>query len=74
LALSCLVCEYKINSILADVIFSSPEPKAQVGYSNHVQSVRKFPLNDFFSKTTELIWTKFYRKYLWGMGIQICEN
>jgi len=32
------------------------------------------PLNDFFSKTTELISTKFGRQHLGGMGIQICEK
>jgi len=32
------------------------------------------PLNDFFSKTTSLISTKFGRKYLYWMGIQMCSN
>jgi len=27
-----------------------------------------------FSKTTELISTKFGRKHFWGMGIQVCKN
>jgi len=57
---------------------SSPESKAQVSFCDHVTSVVRhlltFPLNNFFSKTTKLIWTKFGRKYLWGMGIQVCEN
>jgi len=67
-------------------ICSSPEPKAQVSYSDHVPSVvrhlsvvrpsicKLFPLNNFFSKTTKLIWTKLGRKHLWEMGIQVCEN
>jgi len=29
-------------------------------------------LNDF-SKTTELISTKFGRKHIWGMGIQVAK-
>jgi len=35
-----------------------------------------FYLNDFFSfsKITELISTKFGRKHLWGMEIQVCKN
>jgi len=55
---------------------SSPEPKAQVSYSDRAPSVCPFvifSLNDF-SKTTGLIWTKFTRKHLWGMGFQVCEN
>jgi len=31
-------------------------------------------VNCFFSKTTELISTKFGRKHLWGMGIQVSIN
>jgi len=31
-----------------------------------------FPLNNFFSRTTEPNLTKLGRKYHWGMGIQIC--
>jgi len=30
-----------------------------------------FHLNDFFSKTTRQMLTKFGRKNAWGMGIQI---
>jgi len=39
-------------------------------------SVRRqlFSLNDFFSRTTRPISTKFRRKHAWGMGIQICSN
>jgi len=33
-----------------------------------------FNLNDFFSKTTALISTKFGRKDLKGMGIQVYAN
>jgi len=44
-----------------------------VSFSDHVSSIVR-PLNYFFSKTTELISTKFVRKHIWGMGIQVCEN
>jgi len=48
--------------------------KAQVSLCRGAASVVRqlFPLNNFFSRTTEPNSTKHGRKYHWGMGIQIC--
>jgi len=43
------------------------------GASFYIGLYREILLNAH-SKTTELISTKFGRKHLWGMAIQICKN
>jgi len=44
------------------------------GASFYIGLYREIHLKCSLSNTTELISTKFGRKHLWGMGIQICEN
>jgi len=44
------------------------------GASFYIGLYREMQLKHSLSKTTELISTKFDRKHLWGMGIQVCEN
>jgi len=44
------------------------------GTSFYISLYREIHLKRSLFKTTELISTKFGRKHLWGMGIQVCEN
>jgi hypothetical protein len=72
------------------VIFSSPELKAQVSFSDHRLSVVRlsvypsiclsvypsvnFYIFDFFSRTTGPILTRLGTNHPWGEGIQVCSN
>jgi hypothetical protein len=66
-------------------VFSSPELKAQVSYSDRRLSVRltvclsvrpsvNFYIFDFFSRTTGPILTRLGTDHLWGKGFQVCSN
>ena len=61
-------------------LFSSPELKAQVSFSDRLSSVvclsvcKIFPILDFFSKTTGPISNKLDTKYPWVKGIKVCSN
>jgi hypothetical protein len=63
-------------------VFSSPELKAQVSYSNRLLSVVRlsvrlsvnFYIFDFFSRTTGPILTKLGTNHPWGEGILNCKN
>ena len=59
-------------------IFSSPELKAQVSYSDRLLSVVRLSVNfyifDFFSRTAMPILTKLGTNHPWGEGIQVCSN
>jgi hypothetical protein len=63
-------------------IFSSPELKAQVSYSDRPLSVVRpsvrlsvnFYIFDFFSRTTGPILTRLGTNHPWGEGIQVCSN
>jgi hypothetical protein len=63
-------------------LFSSPELKAQVSYSDRRLSVVRlsvclsvnFYIFDFFSRTTGPISTKLGTNYPWGEGFQVCSN
>jgi hypothetical protein len=60
------------------VIFSSPELKAQVSYSDRLLSVVRLSVNfyifDFFSRSAWPILTKLGTNHPWGEGIQVCSN
>jgi hypothetical protein len=60
------------------LIFSSPELKAQVSYSDRLLSVVRLSVNfyifDFFSRTAGPILTKLGINHPWGEGVQICSN
>jgi hypothetical protein len=63
-------------------VFSSPELKAQVSFSDRPSSVVRlsvrlsvnFHIFDFFSRTTGPISTKLATNHPWGEGIQFCSN
>jgi hypothetical protein len=63
-------------------VFSSPELKAQVSYSDRpLSAVRlsvrlsvNFYIFDFFSRTTGPILTRLGTNHPWGKGIQVCSN
>jgi hypothetical protein len=63
-------------------LFSSPELKAQVSYSDGRLSVIRpsvcpsvnFYIFDFFSRTTGPILTRLGTNHLWGEGFQVCSN
>jgi hypothetical protein len=64
------------------LLFSSPELKAQVSYSDRLLSVVRlsvylsvnFYIFDFFSKTTGPILTKIGTNHPLGEGLQVCSN
>ena len=62
------------------LLFSSPELKAQVIFSNHLSSVcpsvclYTFHIFIYFSRTIEPISTKLGTKHPWVKGIQVCSN
>ena len=57
------------------IIFSSPELKAQMGFSDRGSSVVLPSVNIFiFSGTTEPILTKLGTMDLWVKEIQVCSN
>ena len=57
------------------IIFSSPELKAQMGFSDRGSSVVLPSVNIFiFSRTTEPILTKLGTMDLWVKEIQVCSN
>jgi hypothetical protein len=64
------------------LIFSSPELKAQVSYSDRLLSIVRlsvrlsvnFYIFDFFSRTSGPILTKLGTNHPWGEGIQVCTN
>ena len=73
----------------SSIIFSSPELKAQVSFSDHLSSVvclsiclsvclsvclSTFHIFIFFSRTTGPISTKLGTKHPWVKGIQVCSN
>ena len=61
-------------------VFSSPEPKAQVSYSDHLLSVclsvrlLTFHIFDFFSRTAGPNSTKLGTHHPWVKGLQVCSN
>jgi hypothetical protein len=59
-------------------VFSSPELKAQVSFSDHLLSVVRLSVNfhifDFFSRTTGPILTRLGTNHLWGEGILNSSN
>jgi hypothetical protein len=59
-------------------IFSSPELKAQVSFSDRLLSVVRLSVNfyifDFFSRTTGPILTTLGTNHPWGKGILNCWN
>jgi hypothetical protein len=72
---------YSLLSIW-NFIFSSPELKAQVSYSDRLLSVIRpsvclsvnFNIFDFFSRTYGPILTRLGTNHPWGEGIQVCSN
>ena len=73
------------EAIQSDIIFSSPELKAKMSFSDHLSSVvclsvrpsvclSTFHIFIFFSRTTGPISTKLGTKYPWVKGIQVCSN
>jgi hypothetical protein len=60
------------------LIFSSPDLKAQVSYSDRQLSVVRLSLNfyifDFFSRTTGPISTRLGTDHPWGKGFQVFSN
>jgi hypothetical protein len=66
----------KIFSVF--LLFSSPELKAQVSYSDRLLSVVRLSVNfyifDFFSRTTGPILTKLGTNHPWGEGIYVSSN
>ena len=61
------------------MVFSSPELKAQVSYSDRrlsvvCPSVCKLLHFDFFSRTTGPISTRLGTNHPWGEGFQVCSN
>ena len=76
-----------IRNVGSDLVFSAPEPKAQVHYCDHALSVVRRPsvrpssvrpssltfhIFDFSSETTERNLTKLYRKVDLNMLYQVC--
>ena len=67
---------------ILESIFSSPELKAQVSYSDHLLSVVclsvclsvNFYIFDFFSRTVGPILTRLGTNHSLGEGIQVCSN
>jgi hypothetical protein len=58
------------------LVFSSPELKAQVSYSDRLLSVVRLSVYifDFFFRTAEPIFTRLGTKHPWAKGIQNCTN
>jgi hypothetical protein len=55
-------------------VFSSPELKAQVSYSDrHLSVVRLFYIFDFFSRAAGSILTKLGTNHLWGRGFKFVQ-
>jgi hypothetical protein len=54
-------------------IFSSPELKAQVSYSDRRLSVCKLLHSDIFSRTTVPILTRLGTDHLWGRGFKFVQ-
>ena len=80
-------CIHPLNEIIPDYhkvrVFSSPELKAQVSFSDHLSSVvcLSIRLSVNFSHFHRLLqnhWANFnqtkYTKYPWVKGIQVCSN
>jgi hypothetical protein len=75
---SFIICPLRWNWSL----FSSPELKAQVSYSDHLLSVVRlsvrlsvnFYIFDFFSRTNGPVLTKLGTNHPWGEGILNCSN
>jgi hypothetical protein len=73
---------FTVNNLGIPCIFSSPELKAQVSYSDRLLSFVRlsvclsvnFYIFDFFSRTTGPILTKVGTNHPWGEGIQVCSN
>jgi hypothetical protein len=59
-------------------IFSSPELKDQVNYSDRLLSIVCLSVNfyifNFFSRTTGPILTKLGTNHSWGEGFQVSSN
>ena len=79
----CLMLYITINdiSVISELIFSAPEPKAQVHYCDHALSVvcpsvvrpsLTFHIFDFFSETAERNSTKLDRKQDLNVLYQVC--
>jgi hypothetical protein len=59
-----------------DLIFSSPELKAQVSFSDRPLSGVRLSVYifDFFSRTAGPILTRLGTNHPWVKGIQVCSN
>ena len=63
---------WSLLNLLLNVIFSAPEPKAQVHYCDHTLSVVNFHILDFSSETAEQNSTKLDRKQDLNVLYQVC--
>jgi hypothetical protein len=76
MALKVWLCAEALVALTTHLVFSSPELKAQVSYSDRLSSIClsvNFYIFDFFSRTTGPILTKLGTNHPWGRGFKFVQ-